>query len=81
MLIRLCGVTFFRYQILIILLSFEIRGLSIFVTIFYILNVYNHFLTTSLYILIIVVCEASLGLSLLVVLTRAKGDDNLIYIG
>lgn len=80
-LVRLWGITFFRKQIIIILLSFEIGGLSIFIVLFIFIKVYNQYLTSALYMLIIVVCEASLGLSLLVVITRTGGNDNLVNVG
>lgn len=79
--ISLLGITFFRKQFLIILLSLEIRALNIFIVLFWLFIRYNQHLSSALYMLIIVVCEASLGLSLLVVLTRAKGNDNLLFVG
>nr|AFJ53905.1 NADH dehydrogenase subunit 4L [Celleporella hyalina] len=80
-LVSLLGITFFRKQMMIILLSFEIGGLSIFIVLYMFMKVYNQYLTSALYMLIIVVCEASLGLSLLVVMTRTGGNDNLVNVG
>nr|YP_006575938.1 NADH dehydrogenase subunit 4L [Celleporella hyalina]AFJ53897.1 NADH dehydrogenase subunit 4L [Celleporella hyalina] len=73
----ICSVTMYRKQLLLILLIFEIMGLSIFICLFYMYATYTHFLSSSLYMLITAVCEASLGISLLVVLTRAWGNDKM----
>nr|YP_005089256.1 NADH dehydrogenase subunit 4L [Flustra foliacea]AEX16061.1 NADH dehydrogenase subunit 4L [Flustra foliacea] len=73
----LLSVFYFRKQLLVVLLSMEFVLLSLFVLVVLVYSSFGQSVSTSFYILILGACEASLGLSLLVVMTRIKGMDML----
>nr|AFY16789.1 NADH dehydrogenase subunit 4L [Dalcantha dilatata] len=76
----LCGLLVFcstRKHILLSLLSIEFMMLSIFYLLFLTMLNYDYELYYILMFLIFSVCEAALGLSILVMLVRTQGNDYL----
>lgn len=69
-------VSYFYSQILITLLGIEILILRVLIIISYLFYI-NNILLLLLYFLVFVVCEGVLGLTLLVILIRSLGNDNL----
>nr|ANH79475.1 NADH dehydrogenase subunit 4L [Eurytoma sp. TJS-2016] len=67
---------YFYSQILLTLLSMEFLMLSIFMLLSYNLYLMN-MLFMIMYYLVFVVCEGVLGLTLLVILIRSMGNDNM----
>uniref|UniRef100_UPI0031F46D78 NADH dehydrogenase subunit 4L n=1 Tax=Heptathela kimurai TaxID=88333 RepID=UPI0031F46D78 len=69
-----------RYHILCMLLSLEVMLLSIFLKLSFLVS-FNPNESSVLFIFIsLVVCESSLGLGLLVSLSRSHGGDMISYI-
>jgi len=66
-----------RKQLIITLLRLELVLLRIFILMFLIFINKGQPISTRFYLLILGACEASLGLRILVVLTRIKGRDIL----
>lgn len=66
-------------QILLTLLRIEFLILSILIILSYIFFI-NNILYLLLYYLVIVVCEGVIGLTLLVLLIRNKGNDNINFL-
>nr|YP_010350354.1 NADH dehydrogenase subunit 4L [Ixodes fecialis]UOK09783.1 NADH dehydrogenase subunit 4L [Ixodes fecialis] len=64
-----------RYHIMIILLSFEFMYLGVFLMM--VLTLIFFSMTKMILYLIVIVCEASLGLSLLVTMNFFYGNDKL----
>nr|URX54431.1 NADH dehydrogenase subunit 4L [Glyptotermes sp. 16 AB-2022a] len=73
-----CGVWVFcsnRKHLLITLLSLEFLVLSLFVTIYFYLCLFNYELYFIMFFLVFSVCEGALGLSILVSMIRGFGND------
>nr|URX52899.1 NADH dehydrogenase subunit 4L [Glyptotermes sp. 3 AB-2022a]URX52912.1 NADH dehydrogenase subunit 4L [Glyptotermes sp.]URX52925.1 NADH dehydrogenase subunit 4L [Glyptotermes sp. 5 AB-2022a] len=73
-----CGVWVFcsnRKHLLITLLSLEFLVLSLFVTIYFYLCLFNYELYFVMLFLVFSVCEGALGLSILVSMIRGFGND------
>nr|URX52638.1 NADH dehydrogenase subunit 4L [Glyptotermes brevicaudatus] len=73
-----CGVWVFcsnRKHLLITLLSLEFLVLSLFVTIYFYLCLFNYELYFVMFFLVFSVCEGALGLSVLVSMIRGFGND------
>jgi NADH:ubiquinone oxidoreductase subunit K len=68
---------FFRKQLLLSLLSLELVLLGLFLSFIFIFVFMGKPVCFSFYLLVLGACEASLGLSLLVVLVRVVGNDML----
>nr|QXE46439.1 NADH dehydrogenase subunit 4L [Cephalcia infumata] len=64
-----------RNHLLIMLLSLEFLVLSLFLMLMYFLNIYWSNLYFSMVFLTFMVCESSIGLSILVSLVRTHGND------
>jgi NADH-ubiquinone oxidoreductase chain 4L len=77
-LIFFCGVISFIYSykhLLSILLSLEFIVLSLFLILFFFLNLISYELYFSMFFLTFSVCEGVLGLSILVSIIRSHGND------
>nr|AVJ52555.1 NADH dehydrogenase subunit 4L [Symphylus caribbeanus] len=77
----ICGVITFcstRNHLLLALLSLEFMVLSIFYMMIVLMMMYGYELYFSLIFLVFSVCEGALGLSILVKLVRAQGNDYLM---
>lgn len=73
-----CGVFSFIYSykhLLNILLRLEFIVLSLFLILFFFLNLINYELYFSIFFLTFSVCEGVLGLSILVSIIRSHGND------
>nr|YP_010946696.1 NADH dehydrogenase subunit 4L [Malaccina sinica]WGO57414.1 NADH dehydrogenase subunit 4L [Malaccina sinica] len=78
MLLFICGVWVFSFNqnhLLITLLSLEFIVLSLYMIIFYFLNLCNFEVYFGLIFLTFSVCEGALGLSILVSMIRSYGND------
>nr|YP_010464271.1 NADH dehydrogenase subunit 4L [Lagria rufipennis]UUL71648.1 NADH dehydrogenase subunit 4L [Lagria rufipennis] len=78
LLIFLCGLISFgmkRKHLLLMLLSLEFMVLSIFLTLFLYLSMFNFEYFFSMVFLTFSVCEGVIGLSILVSLIRTHGND------
>lgn len=76
-LFSLVGVTYFRKQLLIILIRLEFVVLSLFITLVVTQNQLSQPISISFFILILGACETRIALRLLVMITRFKGTDIL----
>nr|AIY62162.1 NADH dehydrogenase subunit 4L [Glyptotermes sp. B TB-2014] len=73
-----CGIWVFcssRKHLLITLLSLEFLVLTLFVTIYFYLCLFNYEFYFVMLFLVLSVCEGSLGLSILVSMIRGFGND------
>nr|UUC08070.1 NADH dehydrogenase subunit 4L [Discoporella cookae] len=68
---------FLRKQLLMTMLSMELIMLSIFMLMMNMYWLMNLPVSTPFYILVMSACEASIGLSMLINMTRFKGNDKL----
>nr|YP_009944702.1 NADH dehydrogenase subunit 4L [Encyrtus sasakii]QGA47461.1 NADH dehydrogenase subunit 4L [Encyrtus sasakii]QGA47474.1 NADH dehydrogenase subunit 4L [Encyrtus sasakii]QGA74445.1 NADH dehydrogenase subunit 4L [Encyrtus sasakii]QGA74458.1 NADH dehydrogenase subunit 4L [Encyrtus sasakii] len=66
----------FYYNIMLTLMSLEFLMLTLLMILNFIIMFYGN-LFILMYYLIFVVCESVLGLSLLIILIRSKGNDNM----
>nr|YP_009944715.1 NADH dehydrogenase subunit 4L [Encyrtus eulecaniumiae]QGA74471.1 NADH dehydrogenase subunit 4L [Encyrtus eulecaniumiae]QGA74484.1 NADH dehydrogenase subunit 4L [Encyrtus eulecaniumiae]QGA74497.1 NADH dehydrogenase subunit 4L [Encyrtus eulecaniumiae]QGA74510.1 NADH dehydrogenase subunit 4L [Encyrtus eulecaniumiae] len=66
----------FYYNIMLTLMSLEFLMLTLLMILNFIVMFYGN-LFILMYYLIFVVCESVLGLSLLIILIRSKGNDNM----
>nr|QGA74534.1 NADH dehydrogenase subunit 4L [Encyrtus rhodococcusiae]QGA74549.1 NADH dehydrogenase subunit 4L [Encyrtus rhodococcusiae]QGA74561.1 NADH dehydrogenase subunit 4L [Encyrtus rhodococcusiae] len=66
----------FYYNIMLTLMSLEFLMLTLLMILNFIIMFYGN-LFIMMYYLIFVVCESVLGLSLLIILIRSKGNDNM----
>lgn len=67
-----------RKKVLLILMSLELLLLNFFVIIIIKLRIVNLPVSPPLYLLVLGACEASLGLSVLISITRYSGSDIII---
>lgn len=72
-----CRVFYFRKQLILRLLRVELIILGLFLGYVFIMGDLGKRVALTFYLLVLGACEASLGLSLLVVLTRYLGRDIL----
>nr|URX54145.1 NADH dehydrogenase subunit 4L [Glyptotermes sp. 15 AB-2022a]URX54158.1 NADH dehydrogenase subunit 4L [Glyptotermes sp. 15 AB-2022a]URX54197.1 NADH dehydrogenase subunit 4L [Glyptotermes sp. 15 AB-2022a] len=73
-----CGIWIFcssRKHLLITLLSLEFLVLTLFITIYFYLCLFNYELYFVMLFLVLSVCEGALGLSILVSMIRGFGND------
>nr|YP_009441964.1 NADH dehydrogenase subunit 4L [Hylastes attenuatus]AOY40185.1 NADH dehydrogenase subunit 4L [Hylastes attenuatus] len=63
---------------LLLLLSFEIMVISLYVLMFFYYNYYYSEQFVSVFYLTLSVCESALGLSLLVLMIRTHGSDMMV---
>lgn len=68
---------YFRRQLLVVLVGLEIVGLVLFLIIMMFFSNFSQPMALPFYVLILGACEARLGLSLFVMVTRLKGSDIL----
>lgn len=69
------GVIIFRRKVLVILLSLETANLIIFAALMVALFHLGQPISFAFFLLIMGACEAALGLSLIITMTRSKGSD------
>ncbi len=75
--IALVGLFYMRRFLLVSLISLEFVLLNLFIATLMVLSLYGQPISIGFYILILGACEASLGLSLTVMISRFKGSDML----
>lgn len=75
---RLLVFVFKRKHFLLILLSLEGSVVSIYMGLFFTLNIINFEYFFSMVFLTMRVCEGALGLSLLVIIVRVHGNDFIL---
>lgn len=77
LILSLIRLLYFRKKILIRLIILEFMVLNLFITLIIIFVEFNQPLSISFYLLILGACETRLRLSLLIIITRFKGNDML----
>nr|WKK49859.1 NADH dehydrogenase subunit 4L [Thaumatocrinus sp. JL223] len=73
------GVLLNRNHLLTVMLCLELLLVSLFINFSLVMSLYNNFsfCSSSLILLTFSACEASIGLSLLVTVSRSYGSDNI----